>query len=474
MRRFLLLCLLILVGCRADGPNPTEEPPTLPPDTPTTLAGVVSPLFASDSVGGRALALCVVESRLARFPLACEPTGLRTTTAPDGSFRFQNIPPARYAVLVDSGLGDFSAALDTWRGAILRPGDWEWVQQTYLGLAPAESTHLNLPGSFPVPLDQAGYAVDTLSLGDSPFIVAHRVAAEDGTVLVHPIVADLTRTRLVEISFPVGTPEPLDRAAIREAVGPLTREDLRWVDPQVADRWTRFTNGDDTAFRDTDARLIAALRTGAIHPIGGTTFTTVEQGGGRLLKWMAYRVVDVDSGEEQIVGHVDPITGDVIEAVSGYRLNVLDPPGEWITPGPNGEQIYHYGFSYYRRWERILPDPVIAMVERFYTQGASHVRRWSDLYQTADATFGGDLSLVAWDTTLPNRIAGFNPSTLTPPTLYLPDSGTVDVDRGRFLQAMIDGQVTVDRDSVMAFYNSDFARENPYIETLDPQDVIDA
>jgi hypothetical protein len=153
---------------------------------------------------------------------------------------------------------------------------------------------------------------------------------------------------------------------------------------------------------------------------------------------------------------------------------VRDIPGEWIESGPNGEQFYHYGFSYYRRWKRIFPDPLIVEIETFYNLGPGHVAFFLGDYQKARQAIGGDMNLIAWDSSVPEEIATFMPGNVNGAYMTMPDSGTVDVRRERFLEAIINGLVSVDNGSVLSFVNSDQGVYGPYIANPDPVEVTNA
>ena len=140
--------------------------------------------------------------------------------------------------------------------------------------------------------------------------------------------------------------------------------------------------------------------------------------------------------------------------------------------GPDGEQFYTYGFSYYRRWDQILPDPIIALINAFYTDGVAFVYGHLVDYQNVDGFFGGDLRLLDWRIDTLDQMRAWKPS--TPPFVHLPDSGTVDIRRERFLQAISSGRVTVDEDSLTAFLDSDTLRDSNFNQQPDPQDVRDA
>lgn len=277
------------------------------------------------------------------------------------------------------------------------------------------------------------------------------------------------------------SPTP-DYAAIRLEMGALAREESASLDPEVAARWSAFIGGQNESYRSLDERVIRALRTDqtddglTVYPIGGALLTGVEQWGAQRLDAVGYMVFDQQTGDPTVIGWLDDFTGDVIEASTGYRLNVRDHPGEWIDTGPGGEQFYRYGFSYYRPWRRILPDPIITLANAFYSDGAQHVWRYlADYQQAADEYDQGDMTLIAWDSGTPDRVVAWMPSDGAAPTLILPDSGTVDVRRERFLEAVTSGQVKVDRESVWNFMDSDrWENGYRYAPEVTDQQIVDA
>lgn len=296
-----------------------------------------------------------------------------------------------------------------------------------------------------------------------------------------PVLTSTPIVLVLDVPSPVPTPTP-DFQSIRLRVGALSREEIAKLDPALVERWGAFIGGDDSAYRALDERVIDALRTGQtgqdvpVYEIGGTLLTGVEDWGAESVQRIGYLVFDHQTGEPTVVAWVDEWTGNVVETGTGYRLNVLDPPGEWISSGPNGEQFYHYGYSYYRLWRRVLPDPAITMIQGFQTGGAQHVwRHLAEYQQAAEEYDDGDMTLIAWDDTAIALAAAWLPDESAPPTLILPDSGSIDVRRERFLEAVTTGRVTVDRDSVWDFMQSS-RWENGYLysEDITDQQIVDA
>jgi hypothetical protein len=58
--------------------------------------------------------------------------------------------------------------------------------------------------------------------------------------------------------------------------------------------------------------------------------------------------------------------------------------------------------------------------------------------------------------------------------VHLPDSGTVDIRRERFLEALTGGAVIVEERGLGRYLGSDEARSSPFVPSPDPQEVRDA
>jgi hypothetical protein len=133
------------------------------------------------------------------------------------------------------------------------------------------------------------------------------------------------------------SPTP-DYSAIRLRVGPLTREESASLDPALTARWSAFMSGEDAAYRPLDLRVIEALRTGQtdgglpVYLIGGALLAGVDQWSAQRLDAVGYMVFDHQTGEPTVIGWLDEFTGDVIEASTGYRLNVRDHLASGLRP----------------------------------------------------------------------------------------------------------------------------------------------
>ena len=153
---------------------------------------------------------------------------------------------------------------------------------------------------------------------------------------------------------------------------------------------------------------------------------------------------------------------DVVEASTGYPLNVRNAPGVGTRSGPNGESFYVYGFAWYPRWQRILPEPIIFVIEDYYQKGIQHVRMNMGRYRQVASQFGGDLATISWDDSLIARMQSWGGRFPGAPFVYLPDSGTIDIRAARFAEALTQNRVWVDEATVDAYLASDIVRSSRY------------
>jgi hypothetical protein len=154
-------------------------------------------------------------------------------------------------------------------------------------------------------------------------------------------------------------------------------------------------------------------------------------------------------------------------------LNVRSAPGIGILTGPNSEEFYVYGFAWYPRWKRILPEPLIELLGDFYSEGIEHVRTGMGNYQAvADPDyFGGDLGLVTWDEELLTQMEEWGPDLPGAPFMALPDSGTIDIRSKLFQQALDKGMIIIDENSVDRYLASDYPQNSNY-NTIQPREAV--
>ncbi len=467
MRRILLgtlLVALLLASC-----SPVEDQDAAAGQRKSApLAGAIVTPGNTTSVTGVSLVACHLSSFTPQGLGPCEINGPVVQTDALGRFRIEGLADGDYLLLIDAGLGTFEETITRLAGTSLRLTDTGWVRDDLLGL-PADSPLIvaALEGATQPPTpENLEFARQTLWFEGVPFFIAR--APDDA-----PLVIEIPNNRLTP-TIQYRQPTPVDRAAVRAATGPLSRDEVALLDPDLAARWTAFINGDDSAFRDTDWMVIETLRAGTIHAIANTQISAVESlDDGTLLKAVGYTIRDVQSGEVRAAAYLDGSSGDVIEISTGYHLNVSDSGDTRIETGPGGEQFYHYGFSYYRRWDRILPDPIIEQIDTFYGYGADTIERGYGSYAGLANTFGGDLSLIPWDETTADLIRNWQPAPEYPPWAYLPASGTVDVNRSRFLEAIQAGQIMINSASLDDFMRSRTLANSGYLPDATRQEVID-
>ncbi len=251
---------------------------------------------------------------------------------------------------------------------------------------------------------------------------------------------------------PASTPGDVDDIALEQTRRELiSRHDLA---PGLAQRVRTGTTSND------DTLVLEAITSGTAHVITGLAFDSC----GALAPLrhtpphaVAYVLVDADAKTVQPVAWRDPRNGDVVEVTTGYRLRVLAGRGNGTRAGKKGESFFVYGFGWYARWNRILPEPVIEQLDAFYTTGIEHVREKLTQYQeVAKPTHsGGDLQLVLWNTELLKRMSDWGNKLPAAPYVHLPDSGKVDIRGRRFEEAVSERRVVVDATSLEAYRASE-------------------
>jgi len=469
----IITALILLSACsapRTPTPTPTPEPIQL-----ASLSGFLADSQDHAPMPGMRLMPCRLAAPFAGFPASCDLQPSSAFTNTEGRFRIEDIPTGDYVFLIPSSFSDSNAAFSRLAGHTIRLGDWQWIASELIPVDESRGVNLAIPDSILASnpsIQPAKVALNTLMFLDSPFVLASTIDVE-GTVIpstVHLVPGLGNQTTVIATR-----PAKPDLPTIRSRIGALTREETRRLDPALVTRWNTFYAGDDSAYSDGDVAVIDAMRSGSLYAIGDAYFTRVDTYNADLLKRIGYLVFDYQSGAPTVVGSLDPATRDVTETATGYVLNVRDNPGEWLADGPAGEKFYHYGWSYYIRWRRILPDPFIKEAEAFRTIGADNVRRYATTYQDAAEYYDqGDLTLVPWDDSTVQAVADWTPSLDSPPYLTIPDSGTIDVRRERFQQAIDSNEVAVDRASVQRFLLSDtFLNGYWYSPDVGVQTVVD-
>jgi hypothetical protein len=271
---------------------------------------------------------------------------------------------------------------------------------------------------------------------------------------------------------PIPTPSP-QSGWFTQTPGPAPSAKTDGL-PLAPSLMARLAGG--TASQD-DLLLIEAHREGRYHAIKGLLLNTLQSGEDSPVippGAPGYVLVDPDTGEERIAAWIETGTGQVYEYPSGYPLNVRSDPGQGSEILPGGEQVYRYGFAWYPRWERVLPEPVIRLIDDFYSTGVEHVHGSLDSYQAVSATgFGGDLSLVTWDEQLPEIMLRWGTDLPAPPFFALPDSGSVDVSDARFQEALTGDLVRIDEASIARYLSSSYPKQSWYDPDQTGEEIIE-
>ncbi len=205
-----------------------------------------------------------------------------------------------------------------------------------------------------------------------------------------------------------------------------------------------------------DDHVLAVVEKGAAKRIEGLAFDSPAAFAalGHVPREAAtYVLVNDDEKVVRPVGWLDEQTGDVIELNTGYRLRILDAPGLGTRDGAGGEAFFVYGFAWYPRWNRILPEPTAQQLDAFYSKGVAHVKAHLTQFQEVarPSRAGGDLMLVTWDEALLDRMADWGSKLPAAPYAHLPDSGKVDIRKERFEQAVAGGRVVLDQAALVAY-----------------------
>lgn len=101
-----------------------------------------------------------------------------TNTDDEGHFTISGLPTGTYFILYDSGLSEFDEAMDRWGGEVLRFGDMDWLSEFLDVDLKTEPVEFRVPEGISRSPHEGWlthYCTLTLSIGDSPFIVAHDI-----------------------------------------------------------------------------------------------------------------------------------------------------------------------------------------------------------------------------------------------------------------------------------------------------------
>jgi len=164
----LVISGVLPVACLASLSAPEAHSPEV------SVLGVLRPWTAETPVADRRVTLCrsLGDPRDGR----CTLMESSITTDRQGRFQIYDVPAGTYFLLYDSGLSDFDTALAKWGGKTLRFGDREWLSE-FLGVdLSGDAFEYRVPEGISLS-PHAGwlstYCLLTLSVGESPFIIAH-------------------------------------------------------------------------------------------------------------------------------------------------------------------------------------------------------------------------------------------------------------------------------------------------------------
>lgn len=142
--------------------------------TAISIIGVLRPWTAGTPIARRRVALC--RSQGDPRDGLCDLMPGTVETDRQGRFQFYGVPAGTYFLMYDSGLSDFDAAVEEWAGKTLRFGDQEWLSD-FLRVDLSEGAfEYRLPESISLSPNVdwlSTYCLLTLSVGESPFIIAH-------------------------------------------------------------------------------------------------------------------------------------------------------------------------------------------------------------------------------------------------------------------------------------------------------------
>ena len=168
----------------------------------TPVKGTLIPWGKGSPVEDRHVTLC----RLQDEPEGglCELMPSAAITDSVGRFELPSVPTGKYFILYDSGLEDFDQAMKEWGGKTLSFGDTDWLSD-FLGVDLAAE-----PVEFRVPEDISHsphegwlnhYCTLTLSVGRSPFIIAHDMELAQESRLLSCLIVDVSPGATVDVEI---------------------------------------------------------------------------------------------------------------------------------------------------------------------------------------------------------------------------------------------------------------------------------
>jgi len=190
----LFVLLYLLAACSSlDGLKDTPSP---------SVEGQLTAWGENSPIDNRHVVLC----RIVDLPSdgLCELMPSAAVTDDQGYFVVSSVPAGSYFILYDSGLTDFDQALDLWGGEVLSFGDMGWLAE-FLGVdIQTEAVEFRVPEGISHSPHQGWlthYCTLTLSVGNSPFIIAHDMETAQENRDLRCLVVDVTPGELASIDI---------------------------------------------------------------------------------------------------------------------------------------------------------------------------------------------------------------------------------------------------------------------------------
>jgi len=181
----MLLVILAVAACSALD-QPTDVPSYL-------VDGRLVPWGDNSPVDDRHIVLCRIVDQASDGE--CELMESASITDEQGNFAVSAVQPGTYFILYNSGLSDFDEAMDLWRGKTLRFGDMEWLSE-FLGIdLRTEPVEYRVPEGISHSPHEGWltrYCTLTLSVGNSPFIIAHDIEHAQNERDLRYLTVDIT------------------------------------------------------------------------------------------------------------------------------------------------------------------------------------------------------------------------------------------------------------------------------------------